>query len=324
MATTSVTTTATTTTSTSISTTHALKLLSFVIALVLLASLTGRLREGLAVQDQERTVSEAPMYLPRAELLRPLSLGYHNVLADILWFRAINYFGKHYRSDRTYPWLAHICDLVTDLDPRAEHVYRFAGLILPWEAGQTDEGIRLLEKGTKAIPDSWSLAYYLGFNYFFFKNDYERATSHLQRAAALPGAHPGVARLAAILTMESAGPDTTMQFLRDLEQNVDSQRVRDVLHRNMAEAAAAAAIRRLEEAVAAYRSAKGHTPASLDELVAAGFIQAVPHDPFGGRFEVDAEGKVASSTGKKPGTTHTSMIRERALQGNSGADLLGK
>ncbi len=62
-------------------------------------------------------------------------------------------------------------DPVTDLDPNADYVYRFAGVILPWEANQADDGIRLLEKGVRNVPDSWLMHFWLGFNYYFFKSD---------------------------------------------------------------------------------------------------------------------------------------------------------
>src|SRR5215831_18573347 len=115
--------------------------------------------------------ADEPVYLPRAEYLRPISFGWQNVLADVLWFRTISYFGEHYRGDRTYPWLAQMCDLVTDLDPRAEHVYRFGGVLLPWEAGEVDAGVRLLEKGIAVFPDSWTLHYYLGVVRYLFQHD---------------------------------------------------------------------------------------------------------------------------------------------------------
>ncbi len=289
----------------------------FTVALVVLMSTTAGLRSALDRQARGNTDSDGPIYLPRAEFLRPLSLGYHNVLADILWFRAISYFGEHYRSDRTYPWLAHICELVTDLDPQAEHVYRFAGLILPWEAGDIEGGIAILEKGTRAIPQSWELAYYLGFTHFFFKNDFPTAARHLRRAATLPGAHPGTARLAAILTTEAAGPATTMAFLRDLEQNLDSPQVRGVLQRNLRETAAAAALASLNNAIAAYTSAAGEPPRTLEQVVAAGHLRSIPIDPFGGKFEIGPDGQAHSDTGKHPPRAHTSEIRQRVLQGNS-------
>ena len=136
-----------------------------------------------------------------------MSLGWHNVLADVLWFRTISYFGEHYRSDRTYPWLAQMCDLVTDLDPRAEHVYRFAGVILPWEADQVEAGIRLLEKGVRQFPDSWLLHYYLGFNYYFFKNDFDARSRTCAAALALPGAHPNVGAAGRHARAQQYGPE---------------------------------------------------------------------------------------------------------------------
>jgi len=303
--------------------TPALRVTLFAVMLSLLAATTVSLRATLDHGERATQRTSEPIYLPRADLLRPLSLGYHNVLADILWFRAISYFGKHYRSDRTYPWLAHICDLVTDLDPRAEHVYQFAGLILPWEAGEVDAGIQILEKGARALPESWGLAYYLGFTHFFFKNDSEVAAAHLQRAVRLPGAHPGVARLATIVTTQASGPETAMAFLRDLEQNVDSQQVRSVIYRNMRESAAAAALGQLDTQIDAYTEATGRPPGSLEELVSTGFLTEVPADPLGGRFEIGPDGRARSSTGKNPGRAHLSKTRERALEGKHGADLLG-
>ncbi len=296
----------------------------FAIALTLLSATTGMFRATLDRHEMSAEKLEEPVYLPRAELLRPLSLGYHNVLADVLWFRAISYFGKHYRSDRTYPWLAHICELVTDLDPRAEHVYRFAGLILPWEAGEVDAGIRILEKGVNAIPDAWDLSYYLGFLHFFFNNDGERASEYLQRSVRLPGAHPAVARLATIVTTETSGPETAMAFLRDLEQNAESQQIRDVIQRNLKEATAASILLDLDNQIEAFEKSNGRAPSSLEEMVTAGLLQGIPHDPMGGHFEIGPDGKAQSSTGRSPTRSYRSKIRERALQGKYGAELLGQ
>jgi hypothetical protein len=262
------------------------------------------------------TRSDEPVYLPRAEVLRPMSLGWQNVLADILWFRAISYFGEHFRSDRTYPWLAQMCDLVTDLDPRAEHVYRFAGFVLPWEANQADAGIRLLEKGARQVPDSWMLEYFTGFQYYFFKNDYSKALVHLRRAAQLPGVHPSVPALIAVLSAEHYGPQTTMAFLSELEHDIDSAELRDVVRENLQEARLADDLQHLDAAVDAYRTATGHTPLTLDALVDAGVIAAVPADPFGGTYVVDQlTGTVRSSTGHETSRLHQSKLREKALRG---------
>jgi hypothetical protein len=268
------------------------------------------------------TARDEPIYLPKAEYLRPMSLGWHNVLANLLWFRTISYFGKHYRSDRTYPWLAQMCDLVTDLDPRAEHVYRFAGVILPWEANQADAGIRLLEKGLRRFPDSWLLHYHLGFHHYFFKNDYERALYHLRTAAAQPGAHPSIARLTATLVAHQYGPETTLRFLAELQRTVDSNDMRAVVAERMRDAQLAADLERLNAAAVAYRERTGSIAPSVYALADAGLIEPMPRDPFGGQYEIDqVSGSARSSTGRTPSRLHHSLIRQKAVAGESVRDL---
>lgn len=273
--------------------------------------------------DRSHAAREADLvYLPKAEYLRPLSLGYTQVLADVLWFRTISYFGQHFRGDRMYPWLAHMCDLVTDLDPNAEYVYRFCGMILPWEAGQTDAGIRLLEKGLEALPESWLLHYWIGFNYYFFKNDFDSAASHMRRAAMLPGAHPNTAQFAALLASEHQGPDTTMRFLAEMQNEVASEEMREVVREQIAMAQLARDLQRLDAAVVDYKSRFGRTPNDVSELVDANLITQVPQDPFGGIYVVDPEnGTVRSSTGKKPSKLHLSKLRKKRLRGESVRDF---
>jgi hypothetical protein len=265
--------------------------------------------------------SDEPVYLPRADYLRPMSLGWQNVLADAIWFRTISYFGEHYRSDRTYPWLAQMCELVTDLDPRAEHVYRFAGFILPWEADQAEAGIPQREKGPRHFPDARLLHYYAGFHHYFFRDDYAQALAHLRRAMQLPGVHPAVARLAAGLAAEQYGPETTLAFFSELERNVDSADLRHVLRNSMVEVRLAAALQRVEAAADAYRQRSGRWPATVDEIVQAGMLPALPVDPSGGTLVIDqATGAVRTTSGRTPSRLHHSKMRDNALRTNLGRD----
>jgi hypothetical protein len=266
--------------------------------------------------DRPRPASDpsaALVYLPDARLLRPLALGYDQVLADLLWFRTISYFGEHYQTDRLYPWLARMCDLVTDLDPRAEHVYRFAGLILPWEAGEVDEGIRLLEKGTGHFPGSWTLRYYVGIVRYLFRHDFAGAAEDFRRAATLPGAPPMVARFAALLEARRQSPETAIQILLQMREQATSAETRAVLDRSIDDARVAWDLARLDALVAAHRERTGRPPADLRELVEAGLLRGIPPDPYGGVYEIDAaSGRVRSSTGRVPLELHESP-RARAL-----------
>lgn len=278
-----------------------------VLALAMLVSVVAASSARLREMAPPRAGAGAIVYLPDARLLRPLVLGWENVLADILWFRTIDYFGGQYESDRTYPWLARMCDLVTDLDPRAEHVYRFAGLILPWEANDVDGGLRLLEKGVRNLPESWLLHYYLGMTQYFFREDLDTAARHLGIAAKLPGSPPLVGRLAAVMHARRSDPATTVQFLRELHEHTDSAQMRDVLARAIEDAEFRLRAGTLERALGTYRERFGAPAASLDALVERGLVRALPPDPYGGQWELDAAtGRVRSSTGRTPRELHES------------------
>ncbi len=247
------------------------------------------------------------VYLPDAALLRPLVLGYDAVLADLVWFRTIDYFGAHWESDHLYPWLAAMCDLVTDLDPRAEHVYRFGGLLLPWEAGEVDAGIRLLEKGIGVFPESWTLHYDLGVVRYLFKHDFAGATEAIDRAAKLPDAPPAVVRFATLLDARRYGPETTLAILGQMREQATSDETRAILDQSILDARVAWDLERLNALVQAYRTHEGRLPRDLGDLVSAGLLNGVPPDLYGGVYQIDpTSGTVHSSTGRVPLELHVS------------------
>jgi len=279
--------------------------------LVLLAGIVAWSAARLDARVHGTDADEELVYLPEARFLRAVALGYNNALADLLWFRTISYFGRHYRSDRLYPWLAHMCDLVTDLDPQAEHVYRFGGVLLPWEADQVDAGIKLLEKGNEALPESWVIPFWLGFNEYYFKHDYDKALAAAREATNRPGVHPIATRFAATLAAKQYGPELAEEFLTQMEEETDRADVRAVIRHQIRRARAANDIAKLKRAVALYRERFGGLPSSLDLLVREGILPSIPSDPFGGVYELNpATGAVRSSTRMRPLPLHDSEAAE--------------
>ena len=108
------------------------------------------------------------LYLPSLESVEFVTFGYKNIVADLLWFKTISYFGKHYATDRNYSWLSHMCDLVTTLDKHALASYQFCANMLSWEADTPQLAIDLLSKAIQNNPNSWRMPYLRGFTYLFF------------------------------------------------------------------------------------------------------------------------------------------------------------
>ncbi len=280
-------------------------------AAILLMLAIGWTDRVLQRQVQERADQVELVYLPPVPVLKVVSLGYQHALADILWFRTINYFGRHYRSDRVYPWLAYMCDVVTDLDPQAQHVYRFGGLLLPWEADRVGDGIALLEKGTRNLPESWELAYILGFSYYFFQDNLAAASETLRHATLLPQAPPFVTTLTAVIDAAHKGPSGAIEFLSEIERNTTSDELRGAIRERIRDLVLARDIEALEAAVGAFQARVHRLPANVDELVSAGVLPAIPREPFGGAYVLDAEtGRVYSSVGRQPRHLSSSKVRE--------------
>jgi hypothetical protein len=227
--------------------------LGVIIRGVVLAAALGGLAAvvGLTGAHLDRAATAAarldePVYLPRAEYLRPISLGWQNVLADILWFRTISYFGEHYRSDRTYAWLAQMCDLVTDLDPRAEHVIPLRRLHPAMGGRSSRRRHRLLEKGARQFSRFLDARVLHRLPGLFLQERLRRVAQTSASRHAAAGVHPSVADLVAVLATEQYGPDTTLAFLSELERDIDSQDVRHLVRENMEEARLAADLQRAQ------------------------------------------------------------------------------
>ena len=167
-------------------------------------------------EPQEIIQKHETLYLPNGTFLKGLSLGYENVLADILWFQTINYFGKHLKSDRSYEWLSHMCDLVTTLSPKSIHVYKFGATMLAWEANDYQKAQLLLDKSIKDNPKDWFLVYVRGFNYMHFLKDPEKAHADFVKSASLPGAHPIVIGLAARSISEIGSDEVAIETMNQM------------------------------------------------------------------------------------------------------------
>ncbi len=285
--------------------------------LVSVAACIGAFAKSVDGRLQRLAVNVPPelVYLPPSQFLRAVTLGYEHVLANVLWFRTISYFGQHYHTDRAYPWLAHMCQTVSDLDPSAEDVYRFGGVILLWEADRVDEGIALLEKGARNLPDLWRLHYVLGFSYYFFKDDVDAASGELAVAARLPDTPPAVTRLAAVIYAAKHGAANAVDFLDALDHDQMTPEMRSAIRERIRDLTLARDLDTLEAAVRSFQGREQRLPHDLHELVSAGIVSSLPAEPFGGQYALEtATGRVHTTSGHTPSRLASSPVRAELLR----------
>ena len=181
----------------------------------------------------DRDREERLLYLPSGHYLKPASLGFDSLIADLLWIKAIGYFGGHYLTDRSYKWLYHILDLVTTLDPHFKYPYEFGGVILALEGGNPDQSTALLQKGTQYFPEYWRLHFYLGFNYFYYHKDLKQASYYITKAAQLPGRPAYLPKLAASLLAQSGEEESALAFLRQLYKSTEDEWLKEQIRKKM-------------------------------------------------------------------------------------------
>lgn len=212
------------------------------------------LGQALAQRSFERAwprrAFEQQLYLPSGRHLKAFALGFPDLAADLLWIRAIGYYGGHTLTDREYPWLHAILDQVTNLDPAFRFAYLFGGIVLAVEQATGEQSIALLRKGMTQYPGDWRFPFYIGFDCFYHQQDPERAAAYMRYAASLPGSPEYLPRLAASLMVESGRVEAAIRFLATLAEGA-----RD-------ESARAAILQKIEDLRA------GRTPESLRAFLA--------------------------------------------------------
>ncbi|MFH1156300.1 MAG: hypothetical protein V1793_21040 [Pseudomonadota bacterium] len=138
-----------------------------------------------------------------------------DLLADILWMRSTYYFGKHVLSDRQYPFLLCLLDIITDLSPEWKEPYLLGAVLLPVEVGLINDGLYLIDKGLGYFSNDWRLWFFKG--YYLWKgigNTLEGAKA-IHRAALLPGAPVFLSKLSATLADKSDQKQLARQFLEE-------------------------------------------------------------------------------------------------------------
>lgn len=156
------------------------------------------------------TPGEELLYFPSGLFVRQASLGYETAAADALWLRGIQYYGEHRLTDQKYVRIGHVMSVITDLDPRFEAPYVFGAFVLAQELRRFDDGLALLEKGRRANPESWNLAFETGFLHYVCRHDDAAAARAFIHAAHLPGHPDYVERFAAFASQRAGERDTAI------------------------------------------------------------------------------------------------------------------
>lgn len=180
-----------------------------------------------------RGATDELLYYPSGFAVRQASLGYETAAADVAWLRAIQYYGEHRMTDQRYDRIGHLMAIVTELDPRFIQPYIFGAFVMAQEQHQPERGLDLLDRGLRANPDRWELAFQIGFLHYVCTHDYAAAARFFTLAARMPGHAPYAERFAA-WTNERAGNDELAILLWKGVVATGNRYMQDVARRELA------------------------------------------------------------------------------------------
>lgn len=201
---------------------------------VLVAYLYTRSAAATIMTNAVLVESRETLYVPDTRTTRLVFLGYDQAAADVMWLRSLEYFARHFTSDRRYEWLMHFVDQVIALDPRFRRVYHWAGASVLYGQTFTDNNVRLSNRfyaaAIRQFPDDSEAALRLGINYFVEMKGQnederrqfrERGADYLEMAANMPGASPMILQLVAGVRSKLGATTLAVQSLLQLLEMIE-------------------------------------------------------------------------------------------------------
>jgi len=250
---------------------------------------------------REKPIEEKLGYVPSIKVFKSLSGDQKELAGASLIFKVLMYYGTLVGVSPEGPVLMGNPDLqgmsrllhgAVQLDPYNMDAYYFAQGILTWDARQFKLANDLLDYGMKYRTWDWYLPFFAGFNHAYFLKDYRKAAHYYQRAGDLSG-EDLYRSLAGRYLQEAGETELAIAYLTGMEKGAKNDAVRQTYRVRLR---AFHEVRRIELARDHFAARQGNSPVSVAQLVQSGLLQPPPVDPYGGRFYLEPDGKVATTS----------------------------
>lgn len=248
---------------------------------------------------RNKAIIEKMGYVPKGEILNYISADQKQFVASALVMKVLFYFGslvdktdKSYGIPIDYPAMSRTLHAAVKVDPYNMDAYYFAQAVLVWDVGQVKLANGLLEYGMKYRTWDYYLPFFAGFNYAYFLEDYANAAKYYKIAGDLSGTELYI-KLAGRYFYESGQTDIAIAYLSTMEQGARNESLRKTFQTRLQ---AIREAKRIEVARDNFVKATGRLPVSVEELLRRKYLTESPVDPYGGRFFLEPDGKVRSTS----------------------------
>jgi hypothetical protein len=267
---------------------------SIIPVLIVLVSVPGL---GLVQQQMddmlEEEVGNQLLYFPNDNLLRHFTAGLSGVLSDWMWYQTVQYTGEEFMNqDSKFTWLEHMIRTTTALSPGHEDAYRYGGSFLA-VIGSDDTGMEILKEGFINNPKSWTIPYEMHTIYLMNRRDDENSNLYASRYAYLvaerhdPEYRSKYFTLAQSLLKNENMNEEAVRFFSEKVANATDPVLRGMAESQLRVAVIEQNLDALNLAVDTYKARQNRFPNNLQDLLDAGFVNALPDDPEEGEYLID-------------------------------------
>ncbi|MCK4528350.1 hypothetical protein KAW18_13335 [candidate division WOR-3 bacterium] len=212
---------------------------------------------------------EELLFFPSGRFVNGISSGFENILADFIWIEAGVYYGGHRMTDRRYPYLYHILDVLTDLDPYFISAYTLGAALLSDDVERTDLSMDLLNKGIYNNPTSWEIPFIKGFIHYIYTKDYHEASRWFLLASKKEDAPDMVFKFATWTMVSGKGVEVALRLWLSIYYSSKSLLMKEKAIKGLTKILRMQALRFEED--------RGYFPHSLSELKKLGYIPFIPY-----------------------------------------------
>jgi tetratricopeptide (TPR) repeat protein len=283
---------------------HPSRLVPVICGVTLIVALAGAITTVRLIEHQRNTAkSDEVLFISSPKLLKRMSLGYHGLLADLYWTRAVQYFGRKHNADELeYRLLGPILRITSELDPQLTVTYEYGSIFLaqraPNGAGDPQAAVELVKYGIEHNPDAWRLYYALGYINGIELKDYQAAAKAFEEGAKIPGAYFWMRVMAANFATHGGEVGTARYLWSAIFGSTEDKMVRENAYKHLRALEAKQDIEQLQQMVDEFHSSRGSNPATLADLVETGQLLRVPRDPTGRPYKLTGNGRVTVQNSK--------------------------
>lgn len=196
--------------------------------------------------------------------------------------------GAFQLQPETYVALASVQRSAARLNPQHEDNYYTAAAILAWNE-QVEAAQDILQRATDSRLQDPFPAFFHGFNRYYFEQDAVGGAQDLLVAASR-GRGGNQDAFTAIAAKWYEHANDASVALTVVNRLIESTRNKDLKRLLQARAQRLEGLILLQSAARKFQAERGERLAALDQLIAGGYVGAIPADPFGRGYGLDADG----------------------------------